>query len=230
MPPSMPAARPEALAANTSHGEAERSAGEPATSSGCERIARSSSVSPTNARRRGRAVGRGFAGEIKRYFRDKTWAVNVPRDLHDRTLAVDRAARELESALGHHPTVAELAEHLDLEDEDVLETLHATQARRADSLDAPYGDDDAATQGETIASHDDGFHRAEQRADLARLTAILTPRDRRILALRFQHDLTQQEIGELVGPSQMQISRVLRQAIAKLRAYVAAENSRSTAA
>jgi RNA polymerase sigma-B factor len=63
--------------------------------------------------------------------------VNVPRDLHDRTLAVDRAARELESALGHHPTVAELAEHLDLEDEDVLETLHATQARRADSLATP---------------------------------------------------------------------------------------------
>jgi RNA polymerase sigma-B factor len=97
-------------------------------------------------------------------------------------------------------------------------------------FDAPYGDGDPATRGETIASHDDGFHRAEQRADLARLTAILTPRDQRIVALRFQHDLTQHEIGELVGLSQMQISRILRQAISKLRAYVAAETSRGAAA
>jgi RNA polymerase sigma-B factor len=171
-----------------------------------------------------------IAGEIKRYYRDKTWAVNVPRDLQDRTLAVDRAARELESTLGHHPTIAELADHLGVEDEDILDTLHATHAQRADSLDAPYGDGDPATRGETIASHDDGFHRAEQRADLARLTAILTPRDQRIVALRFQHDLTQHEIGELVGLSQMQISRILRQAISKLRAYVAAETSRGAAA
>ena len=171
-----------------------------------------------------------IAGEIKRYYRDKTWAVNVPRDLQDRTLAVDSAARELESTLGHHPTIAELADHLGVEDEDILETLHAKHAQRADSLDAPYAADEPATKGDTIASQDDGFHRAEQRADLARLTAILTPRDRRIVALRFQHDLTQQEIGELVGLSQMQISRILRQAIGKLRAYVAAETSRGAAA
>jgi RNA polymerase sigma-B factor len=171
-----------------------------------------------------------ISGEIKRYYRDKTWAVHVPRDLQDRALVVDRAARELESALGHPPTVAELADHLGLEDEDVLDTMHAAHARRADSLDTPYGDDDSATLGETIASHDDGFRRAEQRAQLAQLTAILPARDRRIVALRFQHDLTQQEIGELVGLSQMQISRILRQAISKLRAYVAAESSRDAAA
>lgn len=184
------------------------------------------------------SVGRAFSsfavptisGEIKRYYRDKTWAVRVPRDLQDRTLAVDRAARELESALGHHPTVAELAQHLGMDDEEVLDTLHAAHARRADSLDVPYGDDDPTTLGDTIASHDDGFHRAEQRAALARLTSILPPRDRRILALRFQHDLTQQQIGELVGLSQMQISRILRQAIAKLRDYAAAERSRGEAA
>lgn len=171
-----------------------------------------------------------IAGEIKRYYRDKTWAVHVPRDLQDRTLAVDRAARELESVLGHHPTVGELADHLGLEDEDVLDTLHAAHARRADSLDVPFGDDDPATLGDTIASHDDGFHRAEQRAMLARLTAILTPRDRRIVALRFQHDLTQQQIGELVGLSQMQVSRILRQAMAKLHTHAVAENARRAAA
>jgi RNA polymerase sigma-B factor len=156
--------------------------------------------------------------------------VHVPRDLQDRVLAVDGAARELERVLGHHPTVAELADRLGLEDEDVLDTLHAAHARRADSLDAPYGDDDAGTLGDTIASHDDGFHRAEQRAALARLAAILSPRERRVVALRFRHDLTQQQIGELVGLSQMQISRVLRQAIAKLHDHAAAERSRGEVA
>jgi RNA polymerase sigma-B factor len=171
-----------------------------------------------------------ISGEIKRYYRDKSWAVHVPRDLQERVLAVDVAARELESVLGHHPTVAELADRLGLEDEDVLDTLHAAHARRADSLDAPYGDDDAATLGDTFASHDDGFRRAEQRAALAQLAAILTPRERRIVALRFRHDLTQQEIGELVGLSQMQISRILRLAIAKLRDYANAERSRGEVA
>jgi RNA polymerase sigma-B factor len=170
-----------------------------------------------------------ISGEIKRYYRDKTWAVHVPRDLQDGALAVDRAARELESALGHHPTVGDLADHLGLEHEDALDTLHASHARRADSLDVPYRDDDPVTLGDTIASHDDGFQRAEQRAALAQLAAILTPRDRRIVALRFQNDLTQQEIGELVGLSQMQVSRILRRAIAKLRDYAAAEHSRAAA-
>ena len=78
-----------------------------------------------------------IAGEIKRYYRDKTWAVNVPRDLQDRTLAVDRAARELESTLGHHPTISELADHLGVEDEDILETLHAKARAAGRSLDAP---------------------------------------------------------------------------------------------
>jgi RNA polymerase sigma factor (sigma-70 family) len=155
--------------------------------------------------------------------------VHVPRDLQDRVLALDGAARELEALLGHQPTVASWrtprpgGQH-------VLDTLHAAHARRADSLDVPYANDDAATLGDTIASHDDGFHRAEQREALARLTAMLPPRDRRILGLRFQHDLTQQEIGELVGLSQMQISRILRQAIAKLRDHAAAEHSRGQAA
>jgi RNA polymerase sigma-B factor len=117
-----------------------------------------------------------------------------------------------------------------VEDEDVLETP-PRRARAAGHLARrPYGDDGPTTLGDTIASHDDGFHRAEQRAALARLTAILPPRERRIVALRFQHDLTHQQIGELVGLSQMQISRILRQAITKHRDYAAAERSRGEAA
>jgi RNA polymerase sigma-B factor len=167
-----------------------------------------------------------IAGEIKRYYRDKTWAIRVPRDLQELALRVDGAARELETELGRKPTVPDLAEALDLSDEEVLEALHAGRSRRASSLDAPQGDDDdAPTLGDTIATPDDGYVRAEQRAALASLTAVLTPRERRILALRFAHDLTQEEIGKHVGLSQMQISRILRRAIGKVRAY--AEGRRS---
>jgi RNA polymerase sigma-B factor len=162
-----------------------------------------------------------IAGEIKRYFRDKTWAIRVPRDLQELSLAVDRAAGELELELGHKPTVQELAERLDVEDEDVLEALHAGHGRRAASLDAPYGqgEDGGTTLGDTIGSPADEFDRIDQRIALERLTAILTPRERRVLALRFVHDLTQEEIGEDIGVSQMQVSRILRQAINRLRVY-----------
>ena len=170
-----------------------------------------------------------IVGEIKRYYRDKTWSVNVPRDLQDRVLAVDRAVRELESELARKPTVAELADRLSLTDEDILEALHANQGRRAASLDAPHDDDDASL-GDSIATHENGFQRAEQRASLARLTAILTPREQRILALRFGADLTQAQIGQHMELSQMQISRILRQAITKLRAYATAQSTHDLAA
>jgi RNA polymerase sigma-B factor len=167
-----------------------------------------------------------IAGEIKRYYRDKTWAVHVPRDLQELAVAVDRAARDLEIELGRKPTVGQLAERLAVSDEDVLEALHAAHGRRATSLDAPVTqDDDSTSLGDAIGTHDDGFHRAEQRAELERLTAILAPRDRRIVALRFQEDLTQEQIGRLIGLSQMQISRILRQAITKIRAHAVHQRS-----
>jgi RNA polymerase sigma-B factor len=160
-----------------------------------------------------------IAGEIKRYYRDKTWAVRVPRDLQDLVLDVDRAARELEGQLAREPTIAELAETLAVSDEDVLEALHAGHSRFAASLDAPRGDGDdpSSTVADTVAVHDDGFVRAEQRATLEHAMAILTARERRILRLRFEHDLTQEEIGRHVGVSQMQVSRILRQSITRLR-------------
>jgi RNA polymerase sigma-B factor len=162
-----------------------------------------------------------IAGEIKRYFRDKTWAIHVPRDLQELSLTVDRTARELERELARKPTVDELADRIGVTDEDVLEALHAAHARRATSLDAPHGDDDdrKGTLGETIAAPSGEFDRVDERVSLEHLTAILTSRERQALALRFTHDLTQEQIGEHIGVSQMQVSRILRQAIEKLRVY-----------
>jgi RNA polymerase sigma-B factor len=165
-----------------------------------------------------------IAGEIKRYYRDKTWSLHVPRDLQDLALSADRAVRELERDLGRTPTVAELADALQRTDEDVLDALHAVAAQRAESLDAPHGhpdDDRPATVADVTGADDDGFARAEQRAVLQSLQIVLTPRERRILALRFENDLTQLEIAELVGMSQMHVSRILRRAVDKLRHYAA---------
>jgi RNA polymerase sigma-B factor len=167
-----------------------------------------------------------IVGEIKRHYRDRTWMVHVPRDLQDLTLAVDRAVQALERELLRKPTVGELGAHLEVSDEDVLEALQAGRAHRIGSLDAPArGDDETCTVGERIGVHEPGFGQAELRAMLGRLMTVLSPRDRVILRLRFQEDLTQEQIGERVGISQMQVSRILRQCVATLR-----EESRDTAA
>jgi RNA polymerase sigma-B factor len=160
-----------------------------------------------------------ISGEIKRYFRDRTWAVRVPRDLQELALRVDRVIGEL----SHHtrqPTVEEIARAIDCEPEDVLDAMEATSAYRATSLDTPRPSvDDAAgeTLGEALGTADDGFARAEQRALLDALLRSLTKREREVLRLRFEEDLTQADIGEHTGVSQMQVSRVLQQAIARLR-------------
>jgi RNA polymerase sigma-B factor len=165
-----------------------------------------------------------IVGEIKRHFRDRTWAVHVPRDLQELALRVDKAAGELEGELHRKPTVPDLAERLELSDEEVLEALQVTRAYRLTSLDAPRdeADEDRVTVGATIGTDDDGFHHAEIRATLRNLSVILTPRERLVLHLRYDRDLTQREIGERVGISQMQISRILRRAIEKLRSYAGA--------
>jgi RNA polymerase sigma-B factor len=170
-----------------------------------------------------------IVGEIKRHYRDRTWAVHVPRDLQELTLAVARAADELERSLLRKPTVTELAKHLGASDEDVLEALQARRAHSIDSLDAPAStadaDDSARTVGESIGLDEPGYARAEQRATLNRMMTGLAPRDRLVLRLRFEQDLTQEEIGKRVGISQMQVSRVLRRALAKL--HVQASHARA---
>lgn len=165
-------------------------------------------------------------GELKRHFRDRTWSVRVPRDLQELALRVDRAVAELSLGKRRAPTVAELAEALDVDEERVLEALQAAGAYHASSLDAPRpGRADVDTSGESLADalgeEEEGFKRAEERATLAPLLAHVSSRERLVLTLRFGEDLTQAEIGERIGVSQMQVSRLIRQALIRLRAGLA---------
>jgi RNA polymerase sigma-B factor len=158
-------------------------------------------------------------GEIKRYFRDRTWSVRVPRDLQELALRVDRKVSELSTDLRRQPTVKEIAQAAGIEEEDVLEALEASGAYRATSLSTPRGNEDEAgeTLGDTVGTAEEGFGLAENRATLEQLMRAVTPREREVLRLRFEEDLTQAEIGERIGVSQMQVSRIIRQSIARLR-------------
>jgi RNA polymerase sigma-B factor len=166
-----------------------------------------------------------IVGEIKRYFRDRTWSVRVPRDLQELTLKVDRAVADLSLDLHRPPTVAEIAANIGYEEEEVLEALEASGARRATSLEAVRGTDDDSddTLGEALGTEDQGFALAEDRATISHLTRVLTAREREVLRLRFEHDLTQAEIGEQIGVSQMQVSRIIRDALGRLRSYATAD-------
>ncbi len=161
-----------------------------------------------------------ITGEIKRHFRDRTWSVHVPRDLQDLALRVDRVVEHMTRELGRQPSIEAIARALDTTEESVLEALQAASAQRSDSLDAPRGEQDeeaGETVGEALGVAEDGFERAEDRASLQALLRCLSAREREIVRLRFEEDLTQAEVGERVGLSQMHISRILRQAIERLR-------------
>jgi len=159
-------------------------------------------------------------GEIKRHFRDRTWSVRVPRDLQELSLKVDRAAVAMAKDLQRQPTVPELAEKLEVTEEQVLEAMEASGAYRATSLSSPRGGEDQSgdTLGDTVGTEEHGYNLAENRATLDRLLQTVTPREREVLRLRFEEDLTQAEIGERIGVSQMQVSRLIRQSVARLRA------------
>ena len=166
-------------------------------------------------------------GEIKRHFRDRTWAVRVPRDLQELTLRVDKAVGELSEELRRQPSVAEIGAAVGAEEEQVLEALQAGGAYRAMSFDAPRGtggDDETATLADSVGVDEHGFDRAEERATLANLLTTVTPREREVLRMRFEEDMTQAEIGAVIGVSQMQVSRVIRQALSRLRAAAGADS------
>ena len=169
-----------------------------------------------------------ITGEIKRHFRDRAWSVRVPRDLQDLALRVERVIGDLTRDLGRQPSVDEVAAVMDVEAEDVLEAMQASSAYRATSLDMPRSggeDEPGQTLGDTVGVVEEGYGRAEQRALLDDLMRSLTVRERQVVTLRFEHDLTQAAIGERIGVSQMQVSRVLRQAVAKLRILAAERNT-----
>ena len=173
-----------------------------------------------------------IVGEIKRHFRDRAWAVGVPRDLQELALRVDRVVADLTRELGRQPSIDKVADAVGLDAEDVLEAMQASRAYQATSLDMPRaaGDDEAgATLADTVGVLEDGYGRAEQRAMLDDLMRSLTPRERDAVRLRFEDDLTQAAIGERLGVSQMQVSRLLRQAVAKLRAHAAADDEEHSA-
>jgi RNA polymerase sigma-B factor len=159
-----------------------------------------------------------IAGEIKRYFRDKGWAVRVPRELQELAQRVDRTTDRLIHELGRAPTVSETADDLGLTQEEVLEAREAAAAHRAESLDHPGGDDpDASPVADTLGVSEPGYLQAEHSTTLDAMMWVLSDREREILRLRFVEDLTQSEIGQRVGVSQMHVSRLLRGAVMRLR-------------
>jgi len=167
-------------------------------------------------------------GELKRYFRDFGWAVHVPRGAQERAVKVESAQQQLSVKSGRAPTVPELAEYLELSIEDVLDSLETSRAHHAASLDAPY--DDGEGEGEsgavvdTFGGEDPGLRLADTRVTVGTAARFLTARERDVLALRFVHDMTQTQIAERIGVSQMQVSRILRRAIARLSELTEADS------
>ena len=166
-----------------------------------------------------------IAGELKRHFRDRSWTVRPPRDLQELTIKVERASGELWQQLDRAPTVAELAQAVGRDEEQVLDALHARMARGRLSLDGHTGDEDQPALQDRLGSVDAGFAQAESRATLDALLATIAPRDCEVIRLRFEEDMTQAEIGEVLGVSQMQVSRIVRQTLQQLR-YVADQQQR----
>jgi RNA polymerase sigma-B factor len=160
-----------------------------------------------------------IVGEIKHYLRDKAWLIRVPRSQHELGLKLEVAADRLARRLGAEPSVGRLAEEVGASADDVRRAQRAMRACRVASLDSGWedGEEDSDTLGDRMGTLDSGYGRAEQRVVLRRLLSALPERDRRILWLRYQEDLTQQEIGRRVGISQMQVSRILQQCVARLR-------------
>jgi RNA polymerase sigma-B factor len=162
-------------------------------------------------------------GELKRHFRDKGWALHVPRDLQERSLAVSRQTEMLSKTLGRSPKAREVAAALDCTVEDVLEAQEAAASYEAASLDAPTArDDEAAPLLDMIGGEDSAYELVESRDAIASTWKALPDLERQVLELRFTRDLTQREIGERIGYSQMHVSRLLRRALNRLETAAAA--------
>lgn len=157
-------------------------------------------------------------GELKRHFRDRTWDIRVPRRLQELRLGISEANSTLLQSLGRSPTVADIAAHLNLTEEEVLEGLEGARAYNAVSLSTPAGDSERATElGDMLGAEDGEYELAELRVALGPALATLDAREQRILTLRFYGNLTQSQIAEQIGVSQMHVSRLLARALAKLR-------------
>jgi len=161
-----------------------------------------------------------IVGEIKRHFRDKGWAIRVPRRLQELRISLGRATAELSQKSGRAPTVGELAAHLGVSEDEVIEGLEGAQAYSTTSLDAHVGGtdgDESPSLVDRLGGDDLDLEAVEYRESLKPLLAALPSRERRILALRFFHGMTQSEIAAEVGISQMHVSRLLAKSLATLR-------------
>lgn len=159
-----------------------------------------------------------IVGEIKRHFRDHTWDVRVPRRLQELRLVISEAAGTLAQKLGRSPTVPDLAVHLKLTEEEVIEGLEGARAYHAVSLQTPAPTGDRGTElGDLLGSDDNDMELAELRVALAPALATLTGREQRILTMRFYGNMTQSQIAGRIGISQMHVSRLLARALATLR-------------
>jgi RNA polymerase sigma-B factor len=160
-----------------------------------------------------------IVGEIKRFFRDTTWAVHVPRRLQEARVQLARATEELRSRLGRTPTVKELSELMSLPEEEVREARLASNSYNSSSLDAAISgsEDGESALADFIGTQDRALELVEDFHALAPLIAALSERDRQIIHMRFVEELTQAQIGERLGVSQMHVSRLLSRTLARLR-------------
>jgi RNA polymerase sigma-B factor len=157
-------------------------------------------------------------GEIKRHFRDKGWAIRIPRGLQELNAKMSSTIERLTAKLGHSPSIAEIAEELQTTPESVLEAMEAGSAYAPVSLSAGPGNEGELDPMETIGTEDANFERSEQRASLEPALEQLPEREREILRMRFEDGLTQTQIADQVGVSQMHVSRLIRKSLARMRA------------
>ena len=169
----------------------------------------------------------GFAaptilGELKRHFRDRVWTLRVPRGLHDRIAEVDKAIGELGTELQRAPSIREISERIGLDEVEVLEVFEAGQNRRTLSLEKPAGPEegDDPRPADWVGSEDEGFELIEGRIALESALPHLSERERLVLRLRFVEDMTQSQIAERIGHSQMHVSRILRRTLASIREQI----------
>src|SRR5438270_4412396 len=155
-----------------------------------------------------------ITGEIKRHFRDRSWGVRVPRRLQEQFLEVASAVEDLTHEQGRSPTIAEIAQRVGIPEEDVIEAIEVRSAQTIGSIEAADEDDETAVQ---IGDVDPQLAAAESHHVLGQLLRRLPERDRVIIHMRFVEDLTQSEIAQRIGISQMQVSRILARALARLR-------------